>query len=292
MYQPIHMTLYVVRDMHKSQIMSPSKISTVPVEAFLYQSAQIPVDLMTFDQFPELARTIRWDPDRSHGHRDEKPNDKVYVWTLPKGRSNSLGNALPMKPLLNVAKDSLDARPVDVFEIRNEFFEVAEPEQGLSLFKRYGIFGREHMNTFRFTVGLSFAELLQWQKLLKECRLTEPSGWAALSKEHARLRNVGDILWSPDLSIPLESPIRIKLFCGCIRDAIIAAIYLDNLANVKASVCHRQDCGVVFNHESDHQRKYCSPACAHLVAVRNERKRKAEKNSKQAKKAPNRKRRE
>ena len=180
-------------------------------------------------------------------------------------------------------------RPIDVYEIRDQFFNISEPEQGLRLFNQYGIFGGEHQSSFPFQVALSFADLLQWQKLLKECRLTEPAGWEALSKEYARLRHASSILDAQDILIPLESPIRISLRCWCVRDAILAAIYLDKLANVKSSMCHRPDCGVVFNHESGHQRKYCTPDCAHLVAVRNERKRKAEAKSKAAKKAPNKK---
>ena len=277
--------------MNKTHIMSQRKISTIPVETFLYQSAQIPVALVTFDQFPDIQLEARWDPDRLHGRRDEKPSDKVYVWTPPKRGRAILSKADAEKPPLNARRELQYARSIDVFEIRDRFFEIAEPEQGLRLFNQYGIFGREHNNAFSFQVALSFADLLQWQKFLRECRLTEPSSWEALSKQYARLRYASDVLGAPNVSIPLESPIRISLLCGCVRDAIMAAIFLDKLANVKSSMCHRPDCGVVFNHESGHERKYCTQECAHLVAVRNDRKRKAEAKGKAAKKAPIRKKR-
>jgi hypothetical protein len=270
--------------MNKTPIMSRSKISTLPVETSLYRSAQLPVALMTFDQFPAIQREARWSPDRCYGRLEETLSDRVYVWTPPNRGSVPLGKSSPMKSLANINKDLPDLRPIDVYEIREQFFEISEPEQGLRLFNQYGVFGREHQNTFSFQVALSFADLLQWQKLLRECRLTEPSGWEALSKQYGQLRESSSILNAADILIPLESPIKISLRCGCIRDAIIAAIYLDKLANVKSSTCHRPDCGVVFNHESGHQRKYCTSDCAHLVAVRNDRKRKAEAKSKEAKK--------
>jgi hypothetical protein len=276
--------------MNKAHIMSQTKISTIPVETFLYQSAQMPVALMTFDQFPEIQQEARWSPDRFYGRRNEKPSDKVYVWTPPK-KMNSVMLAPPVKPVAKGDSGLANLRPIDVYEIRDQFFNISEPEQGLRLFNQYGIFGGEHQSSFPFQVALSFADLLLWQKLLRECRLTEPSGWEALSKQYERLRHSSNILNAPDILIPLESPIRISLRCGCIRDAIMAAIYLDKLANVKSSMCHRPDCGVVFNHESGHQRKYCTSDCAHLVAVRNERKRKAEAKGKAVKKAPNRKQR-
>ena len=273
----IYVTLSIVRDMNKTQIMSQHKIATIPVETFLYQHAQIPVDLKTFDQFTEDQLAARWDPDRSdQRHLDEKRSDNLYVWSPPKVRRASPAKDRTVKPLLNLTTTPLDALPIDVYQIRNEFFAIKGPEHGLRFFRQYGIFGREHLNYFALTVGLSFADLLRWQAILKDCRLTEPSGWEALTRQHERLRNVGDILDSPELSIPHESPIRIKLFCGCVRDAIMASIYLDNLANVKARMCQRSDCGVVYVPESNHKRKYCSPDCGHLVAVRNNRKHKAD----------------
>jgi hypothetical protein len=276
--------------MNKAQTMSQLKISTIPVETFLYRSAQLPVALMTFEQFPDIQREARWSPDRFYGRRNEKLSDKVFVWTPPKNMYG-VKLATPVKPVAKGETDLANLRPIDVYEIRDQFFNISEPEQGLRLFNQYGIFGGEHQSSFPFQVALSFADLLQWQKLLRECRLTEPGSWETLSKEYARLRHSSSILGAQDILIPLESPIRISLRCWCVRDAILAAIYLDKLANVKSSMCHRPDCGVVFNHESGHQRKYCTSDCAHLVAVRNERKRKAEAKSKAAKKAPNKKHR-
>ena len=70
--------------MNKTQTMSQHKISTIPVETFLYRSAQLPVALMTFEQFPDIQREARWSPDRFYGRRNEKLSDKVFVWTPPK----------------------------------------------------------------------------------------------------------------------------------------------------------------------------------------------------------------
>ncbi len=278
-HKPTSVTLYRSEDMNKSQTMSQLKISTLPVEAFLYEDTQAPVALSTFDQFPKIQLMARWDPARAYGRQDEKLSDKVYVWTPPEkeaqGKYSFLKEARPRRHVLDVATGLPRIRRVDPHEIRERFFEIANPEQGLPFFAQYGIFGQEHRISFRFLMGLSFADLLQWQEVLKKCQLTEPGEWEALSKQYARLRHVAEILRAPELSIGLESPIRIRLFCECVRDAIMASIYLDKLAKVKSSMCGRSDCGVVFNHESRHGRKFCSADCAHLEAVRKSRSRKA-----------------
>jgi hypothetical protein len=259
--------------------MSLIKISTIPVETFLYEDTQAPVALWTFDQYPEVHLTARWDPDRPYGRRGEKLSDKVYVWTPRKKEIPGLFKlplmGRPRRGLLNGAAGLPLILAADVYEIRKRFFEIANPEQGHQFFTQYGIFGQEHRNSFAFLVGLSFADLLQWKELLKKCWLAEPSEWEAFPEQYAGLQYAPDILKAPELSIGLEVPIRIRLLCECVRDAIMAAIYLDKLANVKSSMCHRPDCRVVFNHESGHQRKYCSSDCAHIEAVRNSRLRKA-----------------
>ncbi len=263
-----------------AHITSQAKISTIPVDTYVYEDTQAPVALMTFEEFPKIQRIARWDTDRVYGRGDEKLSDKVYVWTPRKkegqGKKYSFSTeARPRRELLKASDNLPRIRPINVYEIRDQFFKIANPEQGLGFFSRYGIFGREHRISFAFWMGLSFADLVRWQELLKECLLAEPNKWESLTKQYKRLRGAADILKAPELSIGLESPIRISLLCECVRDAIMAAICLDKLANVKSSMCNRPDCGVVFNHESGHVRKFCSPDCAHLEAVRKSRSRKA-----------------
>jgi len=259
--------------------MSRSRISTIPVRTFLYDDTSSPVALWTIDQLPEADLLLRCESRRQHRCGEEIESGEVFVWT-PRakdryGMFNLPGKARQRRQLRKNATDLTKVRSVDVFELRDEFFEIRSPQQGLRFFKEYGIFGEEHRNTFAFVWGLSFADLLQWQGLLRDCWLNEPKDWEALTGRYSRLWQATDILQMPEFSIDLEPHLQFMLRCEGVREAIIAAIYLEKLANVKSSMCHRLDCGVVFNHESRHQRKYCTPDCAHLEAVRMSRLRKA-----------------
>jgi len=268
------------RDMNKAHNMSQLKISTIPVETYLYEKTRASVSLLTFDQFPKIQLDARWDPDRMQGRQDEKLGDWVYLWIPPaegtKRKYSFLEPSRPRRSIFGREEGAPPAvRPIDVYEIRQRFLDITTPEQGFDLFDRFGIFGDEHRNGFAFLAGISFSDILRWQAIFKRCRLTEPADWGAVCKENAGLRYVEDILKTPEVSIPLESPIRIRLLCGCVRDAIMAANYLDKLGNVKSAVCHRPDCGVVYDLVSKHARKFCTPECAHLDAVRRSRMRKA-----------------
>lgn len=259
--------------------MSQYKISSIPVETFIYADTKAPVELLTFEQFPEIQRQARWNPKRQLGRQDEKLSDHAYVWTPPKKDSTNLFSTpwegRPRRDLIKSKITRPIINPVDVYEVRARFFEIQTPTDGLRFFKQYGIYGREHRIEFNYVEALSFADLQRWQELLKECQLTEPDQWHMLIKKYTILRNVNDILKAPEIMVGLESPITIRLHCDCARDAVMAAIYLDKLANVRSSMCKRPDCSVVFNHESRHPRYYCSNECAHLMAVRSSRERKS-----------------
>jgi hypothetical protein len=162
-------------------------------------------------------------------------------------------------------------RPIDVFEIRRAFFEVDDPAQGLDLFKEYGTFDDSFFNDDGLPAQLHFVDLIEWQAFLKLCQTSEVSQWADLVRRFRKLYGTEEILKAPEISISIESPITIRMYCDGVLGAIKAAIYLDKLANVKASLCNRPDCTRVFKHESRHERKFCSPECAHLEAVRKHR---------------------
>jgi hypothetical protein len=255
--------------------MSLPKISAIPVETYLYEDTLTRVDLKAFDELPEPFLTHWRESKRRRG--EETEIGEIYVWTPRKkqsyGRFSSPFSARPRRQLRKDTTNLPKVRHVDVYQLRDRFFEIVSPEQGLHFFTEYGIFGGEQRNSFN--LGLTYADLVLWQELLKECRLSDPSDWEALAERYSRLRHVGDILQIPEFSIGLEPHLQLRLQCECIRDAIMAATYLEKLRDVKSSMCQRLDCGVVFNHESRHHRKYCSSDCAHLEAVRRNRKKRA-----------------
>jgi hypothetical protein len=50
-----------------------------------------------------------------------------------------------------------------------------------------------------------------------------------------------------------------------------AQLFFEKQAGTEFGWCERHDCGRFFRCKSKHKRKYCSPECAHLVAVRKSR---------------------
>jgi hypothetical protein len=69
-----------------------------------------------------------------------------------------------------------------------------------------------------------------------------------------------------------------RLTGECIVPGVLACaaqLFVEKLSGTRYGWCARSDCnGKWFRHESNHARKYCSPECAHLVAVRASRERK------------------
>jgi hypothetical protein len=66
-------------------------------------------------------------------------------------------------------------------------------------------------------------------------------------------------------------------------EMLVATTHLDLLRGSKFGICQRKDCAIAFPKVSKHDRKYCSQACAHLVAVRKSRKRKKQEENHAAK---------
>jgi hypothetical protein len=264
--------------MNKTQSMSQARIESIPVETVLYGDPNPEVALIPLSQFPSKSLVARYFNQKSCYYRPSDPSTihgKAYVWTLREDAEGRQMAGRQTRHLLNTTAEHLPIRPIDVHALSRQFFEIKKPEEGLQLFAKYGVFGDENRNLDDCcAAGLSFAELIEWQALLKKCWLNDPSAWEAMA-EQSGLFKVREILEEPRLSIGFGAPIRMRLSCHSVRDAILAAVYLDKLANIRSSMCHRPDCGIVFNHKSKHKRIYCSSDCAHLEAVRNSRKQKA-----------------
>jgi hypothetical protein len=122
------------------------------------------------------------------------------------------------------------------------------------------------------TLGLSKKDFVEWQALLKEALIRPPREWRKLeSKFDVSKVNV---LFSPlPLSLQLEAPTpTAQISLKKSLQTMIATIQLDLLQGARFRYCARTDCTAPpFKLESRHERIYCSPDCAHLVAVRNSR---------------------
>jgi hypothetical protein len=54
-------------------------------------------------------------------------------------------------------------------------------------------------------------------------------------------------------------------------DAMLASIYIDTQSGIEYELCSLSDCSNVYEMKSNHQRAYCSQACAHKASVRRKR---------------------
>lgn len=158
----------------------------------------------------------------------------------------------------------------DPWAMRNRF--LAWPVEGWRDFvARYGNFHR-----FGFA---SLAAFSQWQRLLRRAMTTPATDWtsrlgaefakAPLETLQSRFRVSFDLRGgSPVAEIAVNSAL----------DAMIATLHVDAVNGARFRECKRPDCpNAPFALESNHDRIYCSYECAHLMAVRASRQRKAAK---------------
>jgi hypothetical protein len=259
--------------------MSQYRIANISVETFLYEDTRTPVNLVRLDELPAMERNARRRMREDCGLRSEGNDEQLFLWTpRPKQKNPRLTVQLlehrRLKEQLGKNAEGMPApRRVDVIGVRDEFLKIVTPEQGLSFFTNYGIFSEENRGGLPSLQGLSFADLLAWQHLVRQCWLQIPATWENIVQEHSQLRAVREVLGVPEFSLAIEPYLHLRLRAECVREAILGAIYLEKLENIKSRLCKRPDCDVVFNLKSRHEREYCSPACAHLVAVRKSRQR-------------------
>jgi hypothetical protein len=117
------------------------------------------------------------------------------------------------------------------------------------------------------------SDFSEWQQLLREALVRPAKDWKSLAERFAP-RKVSTLIgplrilfdWSGN--VPLA-----KVVLPDSLTAIIATIQVDALQGAEFRVCARHDCkSAPFRIEARHK-IYCSTDCAHLVAVRNSRKR-------------------
>lgn len=257
--------------------MLPKKIQAIPVEVLMFKDVLSTVQALTLKDFPEIERRAREDQRFQNGKRTEGEDETIFVWT-PAERCptrdplfKSPWSARPKEHISDDGETRLWLRPIDCDAIRDAFLEIENTRAALLFFRLNGIFGEEHRNLFNYLSGLSFHDLHQWQEVFRDCWLSKPRDWHAIAERNQDLRGISDILRVPEFSLGLRRLVTLRLRCDSVREAILASILLEKLRDLKSSMCHRPDCGKVFSHTSNHNRKYCRSECAHLEAVRRHR---------------------
>lgn len=197
-------------------------------------------------------------------------------------------------------------RPIDPFTLRDQFLAVRTPDEALEVLDHGGYFRRLYDTDgepSQRSKELTWTDLRAWQGLLRFLSTNAPmrdlplerSEWsgayqdlieeefplplAEIAKQLAdyeacwafgRPENL--TIWSSAMSRTDARPmLSAKLTIYSCLEAMLAAIYVDNLVGIKLELCALEDCQNLYEVSSKHQRRYCSQACAHKASVRRKR---------------------
>lgn len=214
---------------------------------------------------------------------------QMQAHQLPKSLAAMCGEPGPDAAISDEAKDELFPvlvgetsgdrmkKAVDVKLMRDEFFGLnGGLEELLRFARRWGLWDFNMLwryqgpDTIR-SIGESGVpclfphQIVEAQTELSKALHGTPEAW--LSTQQAAIPTV-------------QRQRRPYFFAepGDCRTAIQYTITLEHLSGAKFGICEQPDCRIPFPFKSGHQRKYCSPECAHLMAVRASRKRAKQKN--------------
>ncbi len=163
----------------------------------------------------------------------------------------------------------------DLWELRNEFLRPDEAWEGF--FAMAGPW---------YPGYITHADFSEWQQLIREALVRPSKEWKTLAgkfdqKKVARLTGPLRIVFKWDGDVPVATVIPLNSLEG-----IIATVQIDALQGAQFRVCARHDCkNPPFRLEARHK-IYCSPECAHLVAVRKSRERLADHKKGEGRRAP------
>lgn len=119
----------------------------------------------------------------------------------------------------------------------------------------------------------------EWRNIIRVMMELPQNQWGVLNASFHRDK-VADVLAPLRICVTWEdrtAPIGVVEARGSVQ-AMIASIQLDLLRGATFRHCAREDCkSAPFTVETRHNRIYCTPDCAHLVAVRNSRARASKK---------------
>lgn len=175
-----------------------------------------------------------------------------------------------------------DGRRVrDGWEVRRRFLMARTPQEALGFVNAIGDFYLFH--------GFSYAAFQSTQRYVARCMMTpDTSTWSAKDpnvrelylKDRVALSNYIDYPPKPWLRLHRRHPIALLVSSGAL-EVIWATLWLDRFLGAQYGACAKPDCWKrFFKITSRHSRKYCSPECAHVMAVRKSRERDQERSAK------------
>lgn len=158
--------------------------------------------------------------------------------------------------------------PFNAWDLLDEFL-TWDVDEWHVFFYMAGSFGFPH---FR----IAQKDFKEWQLLLREAMVRPSKRWEALRKEFDP-RKVSKLFGTLSIQFEWNAPVPTARLCPLnALEAMISAIQIDKLQGNEFRVCARRDCKKPPFRVGTRQKIYCCSDCAHLVAVRESRKRKAE----------------
>jgi hypothetical protein len=159
------------------------------------------------------------------------------------------------------------SQPIDSWQLRDRFLSwPIEDWQGF-----FEVSGKWDVGPMRTT--FSRDDFAEWQRLLRAALVRQPRDWGSLSRDFEvnkviSLRHALAIHFDWDGKVPSarirsQDPLR----------SMIASIQIDKLKGATFRVCARTDCTNAPFRVGTRNKIFCSSDCAHLVAVRESRKR-------------------
>jgi hypothetical protein len=144
------------------------------------------------------------------------------------------------------------SQPGDPWELRDDFLRLDDSvDAALAFLNKWGRWNSEPF--------IELAECHQLHLAIRAAIGNEPEGWFA--DRHAL-----PIDWRFNSDFPYFGVLTDK-----IESALRMTVTADLLNGAKFLTCARPDCGQPFKVNSKHARKYCSPNCGHMEAVRRSR---------------------
>ncbi len=221
--------------------------------------------LVTYSQHPrDLARESGFWPS-DVAVLLPKPRMK---WVMRSEKGRTVYDCLPCK------RTGRTAPPIDARVLLGRLLTIATESDALDFLNATG-FTYPHTHDRGSRRRAAFDELQSLRELIKDAQVTPFIKWPTLKNRYPHYW-----IWpllSDQLSMRLicnADPPHLAVTTSSALDAIGVLIKLDKLQGIEYKWCERSDCPNSYRIETRHKRKYCSPECAHIVAVRNSRARK------------------
>ena len=191
-----------------------------------------------------------------------------------------------------------DEGDLDAFSLREAFLATKTPGEALDFLAVGGPF-RGYDDDGKLRNSMTWRDFQRWQEIV---RIVLINGSLPLEKVSESIETVRVRYAVPDdlnhvlsdlsgkergllFMFPTHIAIRAdqlpsnderprlcaEVFVGSILEAVLASVYIDGLRGVNYRLCAFPDCCRVYEVLSNHERAYCSQACAHKASVRKRR---------------------